>query len=67
MALLEDLPVENGTIYVTKEQFKEFVYHPHRVKLMRAIREEDEVQKILKDQMAGRKPVTYFNAQVVAR
>lgn len=67
MVSLDTLPIENGKIHVTAEQFKEYVYNPERLRLMRAIRSEEEVKQILTDQMAGRKPVTYFQAQLVVR
>ena len=67
MEQMAEKPIEDGVIYVTPQEFSEYVRMPKRLSLMRKVHEEERVQQIVKDMLAGRKPVVYFNHEVRVR
>lgn len=67
MKKMATMPVEDGVIYLSPEQFREYVHMPKRVNFIRSIRSEEVTQQILKDQMTGKQPVIYFKYKVVSK
>lgn len=55
-----ETPAQDGVIYVTKEEFKNYIYSPRREKLMALSgMSEIEIQDHQAEMMSGRREVTY--------
>ena len=61
---MDNKPVKDGVIYLSESEFKQHVNMRSRVNSIRTVYGEDRVQQILSDNMAGRRPVTFFNYKV---